>query len=67
MKIYRGGETLCEINWVHIYLEVYWLSDLATGNGNQVEACYVEGTRIGARTSKYTWKKEKPTMSEKIL
>ena len=66
MEIYGSGETLCRINWVPIYLEVYWISNLATGDIKKVERCYVEGTKIGAKRSKYIWRKEQPEMSDKV-
>ena len=66
MITYGRDKALCKINWLCIYLEVYWLSDLATGGGKRVETCYVEGTKNGARRSKYTWRKEQPEMLDKI-
>ena len=66
MEIYGSRNVLCRINRVRIYLEVYWLSDIATGDGERVEECCVEGSKVRARRSKYTWMKEQPSFSDKV-
>jgi len=52
---------------VGIHLEVHWLLDVATGDGESVERCYTKGEDIGSRKFRYAWRREQPVISKKTM
>jgi hypothetical protein len=57
-------ETLLRLNWVRIYWQALFLSDILTGSGNKIDMEMIAQHKIQCKRSRMRWPTEHPTESD---
>jgi len=50
-----GGKELAQLNQCRLFHQVFFISDIATANGKQIDGRYRQGVRFLSRRSKWKW------------